>query len=129
MALREEFFPSLFLGAEVDIPSQTTAVFLVKHVWLAIPDLNQTAQGNWTTSCMVTRHLVTAYRSASSYNPGTTHNSQLMAWWISGVIRDGRQERLLQPWWGYSCQRKASLSARDIIWLHGSLACCPWSME
>ena len=40
------------------MPNWKITGFTVKHVGLAIMDPTLTAQGNWTTLCMVTGHLV-----------------------------------------------------------------------
>ena len=57
-ALREEFLPDLFFGVEVHMTGWTIMGFLVKYAGIEIPEPNQTAQGNWTTLCMVTSYPI-----------------------------------------------------------------------
>ena len=59
-ALREEFFPVLFIEAEAHMLGHKITGFPVKHAGMVIPYPILMAQGNWATSCIVTRHLVAA---------------------------------------------------------------------
>ena len=60
--LREDFLLSLFLGVEENFPNRTIMLLPVKYTGIVIPDPNLTAQVNWITLCMITRHLVAALR-------------------------------------------------------------------
>ena len=69
-ALREEFLPALFLGAETHIAGRLITVFSVKNANLEIPDPTLTSEGNWTALCVVTRQLVAAQSGHVEYRYG-----------------------------------------------------------
>ena len=61
-ALREIFVPSLFKGLREGLPERKNTRLPVKQAGLDLPDPVQTAPENWTTSCVITGHLVAALR-------------------------------------------------------------------
>ena len=69
-ALREEFLPALFLGAETHMPGRLITVFPVKNANLEITDPTLTSQGKWMASCAVTRLLVAAQSGHVKYRYG-----------------------------------------------------------
>ena len=62
------------------MPGQAATGLTVKHTGLALPDPTHTTQGNGTTSCVVTGHLVAALQGRVEFRSG--ENAQL--------LRDGR---------------------------------------
>ena len=60
--LREPLIWDLFLGIGEGTPGRWVTLLPVKQAGLALPDLTKTASENWTTSCVITGHLVTAIR-------------------------------------------------------------------
>ena len=61
-ALREVFVPALFRGLTEGLPTRENTCLPVKQAGLDIPDPVKTALENWTSSCVITVHLVTALR-------------------------------------------------------------------
>ena len=61
-SLRETFVPALFGGLGDDAPERGFTSLPVKQVRLYLPDPNQTSSENFTESCVITGHLVTALR-------------------------------------------------------------------
>ena len=57
-ALRENFFPSLFRGEEIDADFRKILGHGVKHGGLGIPDLRQSAESAYNTSKAAIRELV-----------------------------------------------------------------------
>ena len=67
-ALRENFFPSLFGGEEINTNLQKILVHGVKHVGLGIPDLWSSAESDYNTSKAVIRELVDSLLGGSALN-------------------------------------------------------------
>ena len=61
-ALREIFVPALYKGLREGVPEREITRLPVKQAGLALPDPTQTAPDNWTSSCVITGHLVAALR-------------------------------------------------------------------
>ena len=61
-ALKEIFVPALYEGLRKGVPKQGITCLPIKQAGLALPDPPQTASENWTASCVITGHLVTALR-------------------------------------------------------------------
>ena len=61
-ALREIFFPALFRGLSEGLPKRENTRLPVKQAGLAPPDPVHMDSENWTTSSVITRHLVAALR-------------------------------------------------------------------
>ena len=61
-ALRETFVAALFEGLSDGVPERGVTCLTAKLVGLALPDPSQTAPENWTASCVIRGHLVTALR-------------------------------------------------------------------
>ena len=61
-ALRETFLPALFEGLGEGAPERRVTRMPVKQAGLVLPDPTLTAPENWTASCVITGHLVTALR-------------------------------------------------------------------
>ena len=61
-ALDEYYLPELFKGATVEVLFQGITCITVKQTVLEIQKPNLSALENWTTYCVVTRHLVAAFR-------------------------------------------------------------------
>ena len=62
MALKETFVPALFEGLGDSVPERGVTRLPVRQAGLALPDLSQTAPENWTASCFITGHLISAPR-------------------------------------------------------------------
>ena len=52
--------PSLFQGLVEGIPGRGVTRLQKKQAGIALPDPTSMAPENWTTSCVITGHLVTA---------------------------------------------------------------------
>ena len=52
----------LFKGLQEGVPERGVTGLPIKQAGLALPDPYQTAPENWTTSCVITGHLVAALR-------------------------------------------------------------------
>ena len=61
-ALRETFVLGLFEGLGEVLPERGLTRLPVKQAGLALPEPNQIDHENWTASCVITGHLVTALR-------------------------------------------------------------------
>ena len=61
-ALKETFVPELFKGLREGVTERGVTHLPVKQAGLALPDPSQTALENWTASCVITGHLVSALR-------------------------------------------------------------------
>ena len=61
-ALREVFLPALFRGLTEGLLTRENTRLPVKQAGLVIPDLVLMAPENWTASCVITGHLVSALR-------------------------------------------------------------------
>ena len=61
-AMRETFVPVLFEGLGDGVPERGVNGLPVKQAGLTLPDQSQTTPENWTASCVITGHLVTALR-------------------------------------------------------------------
>ena len=61
-AIRETFIPSLFQGLGEGTPGQGVTCLPIKKAGLALPYPTKKAPENWTASCVITGHLVTALR-------------------------------------------------------------------
>ena len=61
-ALTETFVLVLSQGLREGVPERGVIRLLVKQSGLDLPDPSQTAPENWTTSCVITGHLVAALR-------------------------------------------------------------------
>ena len=61
-ALRDTFVTELFKELGDGVPERRVTRLSVKQAVLSLPDPTQTAPENWTASCFITRHLVTAIR-------------------------------------------------------------------
>ena len=61
-AMRETFVPVLFEGLGDGVPERGVNGLPVKQAGLTLPYQSQTAPENWTESCVITGHLVTALR-------------------------------------------------------------------
>ena len=66
-ALREVFVLALFRGLTEGLPTRENTRLLVKQAGLAIPDPVKMAPENWTASCIITGHLVTALRGQATF--------------------------------------------------------------
>ena len=66
-ALREVFLPALFQGLTEGLQTRENTRLPVKQAGLAIPDLVLTAPENWTASCVITGHLVSALRGQTTF--------------------------------------------------------------
>ena len=60
--MRETFVPVLFEGLGDGVPERGVNGLPVKQAGLTLPYQSQTAPENWTESCVITGHLVTALR-------------------------------------------------------------------
>ena len=61
-ALQEIFVPALFRGLSEGLSERENTCLPVKQAGLALSDPVQTAPENWTSSCVITGHLVVALR-------------------------------------------------------------------
>ena len=61
-ALKESFVTALFEGLDDGVPERGVTRLTVKQAGLAFPYPSQTVPENWTASCVITGHLVTALR-------------------------------------------------------------------
>ena len=59
VALRDIFLSTLFQGAVAQIPGRAITGLPVEQAGITLPDPTWTAGANWTTSCVITGHLVT----------------------------------------------------------------------
>ena len=66
-ALWEVFLPALFRGLTKGLPTRENTRLLVKQAGLAIPDPVLTAPENWTASCFITGHLISALRGQTTF--------------------------------------------------------------
>ena len=60
--LRETFVPALFAGLGDGVPERGVTRLTFKQAGSALTDTSLTAPENWTVSCVITGHLVTALR-------------------------------------------------------------------
>ena len=61
-ALQETFVPALFEGLGEGTANQGVTCLPVKQTGLALPDPTRMAPENFTSSCVITGHLVAALR-------------------------------------------------------------------
>ena len=61
-AQKETFVPALCQGLREGVPERGVTRLPVKRAGLALPDPSLTASENWTASCIITGHLVSALR-------------------------------------------------------------------
>ena len=66
-ALWGVFLAYLFQGGMTHIPGRSITVVLVKQAGIALPNPTRTVGGNWTVSCVITGHLVTALRGTAKF--------------------------------------------------------------
>ena len=59
-ALQEFFLTALFQGGMAQISSMVIASMPVKQARIDLPNSTQNIGANWTTSCVITGHLVAA---------------------------------------------------------------------
>ena len=88
-ALRVTFVSALFEGLGYSVPERGVTRLPVKQVGLALPDPTQTAPENWTTSCVITGHLVAALRGQVVFWTAY-HSACLQEGWMA-VRRRGQQ--------------------------------------
>ena len=69
-ALWDILLPALFQGDMEQIPRRAITVLPVKQAIIALPDPTWTAGENWTVSCAITGHLVTALRGKAEFRSG-----------------------------------------------------------
>ena len=85
--------PALFEGLREGVPERGVTRLPVKQAGLALPDPSQTAPENWTASCVITGHLVTAFRGQVKFRTAD-HSACLRegrtAVWRRGQRRAGR---------------------------------------
>ena len=81
-ALRNAFLPDLFKGSTSQIPRRAVTGMPCKKAGIPLPDPTQTARDNWTVSCVITGHLISALRRTAEFWSGD--HSLLMG--------DGRDE-------------------------------------
>ena len=84
--LQDAFLQDLFKGATSQIPGRTVTGLPVKQARIELPDPNQTARANWTASCFITGHLVTALPDVADFWSGD--DALLM-----GEVRDEIRQR------------------------------------
>ena len=72
------------------IPDQKSTVFPVKNKGLEILDLTQTENGNYSESCVVTRHLVAALRGLVKFL--SEHHTQILTYGRNDIRRQKVQE-------------------------------------
>ena len=60
--LRDTFLLALFQGDTSHIPGRAINSLPVKQTGIALPDSTQTSGTNWTSSCVITGHLISAFR-------------------------------------------------------------------
>ena len=66
-ALQEVFLPDLFRGLTEGLLTRENTRLPVKQAGLDIPDPVLTAPENWTSSCVITGHLVAALRGQTTF--------------------------------------------------------------
>ena len=66
-ALMCAFIPSLLQGLWEVTPGRGVTCLPVKKAGLDLPDLTKTASENWTASCVITWHLVSAIRGQEEF--------------------------------------------------------------
>ena len=81
-ALREVFLPYLFRGLMEGLTTRANNRLPVKQVGMAIPDPVQTAPENWTASCVITGHLVSALRGQTTFRTAD-HTACLRGGWLA----------------------------------------------
>ena len=59
-ALMETFVPALFKGLGDGVPERGVTHLPFKQAGLALPEPSQMAPENWTASCVITGHFITA---------------------------------------------------------------------
>ena len=90
-ALKEIFMPALFHGLREGVPERGVTHLTVKQAELSLPDPSQKASENWTASCVITGHLVTALRGQVELR--TADHSDCL-WEGQTVVRRRGQIRL-----------------------------------
>ena len=65
--MRETFLPALFQGLGEGAPVRGVNCLLVKKAGLALPELTKTSPQNWTTSYIITFHLISALRGQEEF--------------------------------------------------------------
>ena len=88
--LKETLVPALFEGLREGVPEQGVTCLPVKQVGLALPDPSQTAPENWTVSCFITGHLVTAIRGQVEFR--TADQSSCLQKGPMAVRRRGQRQ-------------------------------------
>ena len=66
-ALQEVFLPALFRGLAEGLLTRENTRLPVKQARLAIPDPVLMSPENWTASCVITGHLVSAFRGQTTF--------------------------------------------------------------
>ena len=69
-ALDKSFLPPLFKGTTAEVLSLGITRLPVKQAGLEIPNLTLSAWENWTDSCVVTGHLITALHRRTEFKTG-----------------------------------------------------------
>ena len=77
--LHDTFLPDIFQGGTSQIPGRAITGMLSKQAGIALPDPNQTAGSNWTESCEITGHLVTALHGTAKFS---SDDHALLCWKI-----------------------------------------------
>ena len=62
--------PALFQGSMSQILGKAITGLPVKQAGIALPDPTLTARANWTASCIITGHFVTALRGTAEFRLG-----------------------------------------------------------
>ena len=65
--MQETFLPALFQGLGEGAPARGVTRLPVKQAGLALLDPTKTDSENWTTSCVITGHLVVALRGKEEF--------------------------------------------------------------
>ena len=69
-ALWDIFLLALFKGATAHIPRRAITSLPVKQAGISLPNPTRTVEENWTVSCVITGHLVTALRGTAEFGSG-----------------------------------------------------------
>ena len=85
-APREDFLPDLFHGVYENMLERSVTKLNAKNTCIYIPEPNQTAQGTWTASCVITGHLVAVLLGRAVFRSGDHVN----------LLRDGHVDIC---WW------------------------------
>ena len=79
-SLQETFLPELFEELGEGAPGRGVTRLPVKQAGMALPDPTLTAPENWTTSCVITGHLVVVLRGQVEFRTAD-HSACLQEIW------------------------------------------------